>query len=246
MIIRKFLKRIAFLTTLAYFVGFGCCCAAVATEQPTNRPEIVRIEESGHSFIVDPEVFKSPPEYVVLELGDINQDSMVTLATVMLLYAQAGVKMVILKINSEGGLIMAGRAFARLIEGLPQRVICVVDKKAASMALYVLQSCDWRAMVEDGLLIAHAPHSVFYEGTTANQWTLAELIRGLEQDSAEMAIHITRRTNMLPEMYEEMLRVSPGAAFGMRAQEALDLGFIDAVVKGDSVPPTTKSIVVAD
>lgn len=235
---RKYLKKLCFLATLAYFVGFGCCCTTVAVKQPT----IIRIEEAHKTVSIDPSLKESVPEYVVLDIGAIEPDQLIDTATKMMVYNALGVQIYILKIDSSGGFVGAGRAFARFIEGIPQRTVCLVTGKAASMALYVLQSCDWRVAVEDGQLVAHEPHMLMMQGAAITRWALENERKELEKDAIEMALHITRRSKMEPEFYEAALASSPTAAFSMTAEEALDLGFLDAIVPADTVPETTTLI----
>jgi len=235
---RKYLKKLCFLATLAYVVGFGCCCTTVAVRQPI----IVRIEEANKTVSIDPSLKESVPEYVVLEIGVIEPGALVDTATKMMVYSMVGVKLFVLKIDSEGGYVEAGKAFSAFIEMIPQRTVCVVTGKAASMALYVLQSCDWRVSTPSGMLIGHEPHMVMLQGAAVTRWTLEEKRRELEEDSRLMAIHITRRSILPPEFYEAALAGSPTFTFPLTAEEALEVGLLDAIVPADSVPGTTHLI----
>ena len=114
---------------------------------------------------------------------------------------------VLLEINSGGGSVPAGFLIGKAIEDLGIPVICVVDGDdgAQSMAYWVLQSCDLRAMTRRSVLMLHQPSlNLFGVGGQENDWkNKAESLRVLNRALLE---HAARRMSISVDQAEVRTR----------------------------------------
>jgi ATP-dependent Clp protease protease subunit len=136
---------------------------------------------------------------------------------------------IFLEIDSEGGEVDAGFALTKAIEASPVPVICIVDGQAASMAFYVLQSCDVRAMTPRSSLMMH-------------QVTLIGAIKASNIKALQKQID-TYNKAMVGQCAAKMkltsAQISAKIADGdwwMGTDEALEVGAIDSVVPVSSLP----------
>jgi ATP-dependent protease ClpP protease subunit len=132
---------------------------------------------------------------------------------------------VVVIIDSGGGSVSAGEVMSRAIERSKAPVTCVVDGYAASMSLYVLQSCDARVMTSRSLLMGHNPS---VHGVAGNAEELAQIERIMRAMSAAMAQHITARTRISAEDYLNILEAD--GELWLDSASAFALGFVDVVV----------------
>ena len=139
------------------------------------------------------------------------------------------VKTVLFEINSPGGSVDAGFLIAKAIENSNANVICVVDAMAASMAFYILQSCDIRVMTDRSLLMAHEPAIRAGIGGKSEDWRkqgngIADLLEALTKS---MNHHMARRLTI---SYEEFSKRIHNTEYWMTAEEALKISAVDQVV----------------
>ncbi len=85
----------------------------------------------------------------------VDDDSSEKFGKFMAAATKAKVDMVMVEINTPGGSMDDGHEISRLIEMAPFQVVCVVDGKAASMGMYLLESCDTRVMTKRSMLMIH-------------------------------------------------------------------------------------------
>ncbi len=137
---------------------------------------------------------------------------------------EAGASDVIVQIDTPGGSIAAGEEMAKAIERSPARVTCVVDGYAASMGLYILQSCQNRLMTKRSLLMGHEP---------------ATSVSGQPDDLEGEAVRLRKRGHMLAAWVVHRMKISVaeyealtahGHMWWLTAEEALKVGAIDAVL----------------
>ena len=64
---------------------------------------------------------------------------------------------IVIEFNSPGGEVDSGFRIAKAIERYPRHVACIIDGEADSMASYVFESCDTRAMTKRSLIMIHQP-----------------------------------------------------------------------------------------
>ena len=145
--------------------------------------------------------------------------------------AQANVPALVVEINSPGGDVDAGFKISKLIEQAPFRVFCIVDGEAASMAFYILQSCDARIMTERSLLMWHEISSGFrvngnvdYFKRLGEQMTVRLTMM---QKAANR--HIAHRLSISPE--EVGAKVEHGGEWWLDIESALNVGAVDIIAK---------------
>ncbi len=129
---------------------------------------------------------------------------------------------VVIVINSPGGSVFAGLELAHVIQTRGE-VTCRVDGMAASMALYLLESCERREMTPSSFLLGH-------EASGAVRGQPDELERGfrfLKLLSHCLAVFITQRTHVSIADYEAA--TAHGGEYLLSASDALKAGFIDAI-----------------
>ena len=223
----NWIRRFVAMALVAF--GLGCC---TPDPVPGAFNQLLRIDPAAAPGRV--------PETVVLEVREIKRDELTGTAAVILAYGAMGTKRIVLKINSGGGMVADGIAFSQFIEGLPLPVICVVDRQAASMAVFVLEACDKRFIVAGGTIVAHEPQLVIDPEVPLNQRALEQKLALIKEIALLMSAVITARTTVTPEEYRWNLQET--GIWEMSADEALDLGFVDGVVDPLDVPATTKLI----
>lgn len=163
--------------------------------------------------------------------GPIYFESDINALTVALFIAElderskAGEPIVVV-IDSGGGSVQAGEQMARAIERSPVSVACVVDGTAASMALYVLQSCNVRAMTVRSTLMGHNPAVVLNQSLSERD--TRELGRVLQVMAEGMARHICLRARI--DYAEYLTYLAQNQELWMSANEARELGFVDLLV----------------
>jgi ATP-dependent protease ClpP protease subunit len=165
---------------------------------------------------------------VLFEIGAINS-SLAEVGNGIIAAYKAGHKEVVLRIDSLGGSVSAGEAFSRLIERVPMNVICVVDGQAASMAFYILQSCDVRVMTTRSMLLIHEPSMA---GVSGNQHELRRAAEYLEILADRMATHESSRLFISKE---ELVKKIHDRDWTLLPTEAMEIGAIDQVIEAPRV-----------
>lgn len=168
---------------------------------------------------------------VILE-GEINGESVLKAIQDMAEVRQAG-EDVVLRINSPGGEMQAGFALSRTIEEWPTPVTCVVDGEAASMAMYIFQSCPVRVMTKRSVLMIHQPSISGGMAGHSEDWkAIADY---LEASTWAMAQHLAYHMNCRPSYI--MWRIKGGKMWWMKYNDAVIWGAVDRIV--DTVQQVT-------
>jgi len=154
----------------------------------------------------------------------VDDDSVPEFITKLNDHIRAGDKKIVVELNTPGGSVGYGFDMGHAIERSPVPVICVVDGMAASMGLYILQSCDVRVMTVRSLLMGHAPSG----GTQGQEGDLLRLAQVLRALSVAMANHITHKTAMTSHEYLE--KIANGQELWLTAEQALTWRFVDYTV----------------
>ena len=135
-------------------------------------------------------------------------------------------KAVTLRINSPGGDVFDGRAMYAAIKQ-HGNVTAQIDGLAASAATYVALAAKSVNMTDGGFMMIH------------NAWTLAF---GNKNDFMEMADLLGKFDETIINDYikktgksKDELAAMMDAETWMNAQEALDMGFIDAITDGEVI-----------
>lgn len=141
-----------------------------------------------------------------------------------------GAKRVVLTIDSPGGSVGVTHNLVKLIDQARQEqgitTDCVVDGRAWSSALYLLQACDRRFMTKRSTLAAHEPIN---EGVTLSLRDLRSerFRRSMEVVSRAFAEQCASRMKVTVEQY---LAKVHDDEWWMDWREALSVGAVDAVV----------------
>lgn len=136
-------------------------------------------------------------------------------------------EVIVIEFNSPGGMVGAGFLIAKAIEKIDIPVVCAVDGMAASMAYYILQSCDVRAMTKRSMLMAHAPliPGIQMSGDQSKFKLMYERLHILTET---MIYQYTFKTKIsIEEMRKRCLN---GGEWWMAWEEALKIGAVDAVI----------------
>jgi ATP-dependent protease ClpP protease subunit len=149
---------------------------------------------------------------------------------------KAGAKAIIIEINTPGGSVDAGFRLSKVIEDSPVPVVCVVDGEAASMGMYILQSCHKRLMTKRSSLMIHeaAIGAEEFYGHEVKWRSIADRLSALNRAIVE---HISKRMNVPPS--KMLAKISGGYQWWMNHKEALATKAVDSVVV--DVKSVTKS-----
>lgn len=149
---------------------------------------------------------------------------------------EAGADAILFEINSGGGSVPAGFELARAIEDSDAPVTCVVDGDAASMAFYLLQSCEKRMMTKRSRLMAHEPSLGGFMGGNPNNWQ--SLTDNLKTTAETMAYWCWHRLKISRKAYDE--KTTGGKQWWFLSDEAKKVGAVDEIA--DSVKGVHKKM----
>lgn len=134
-------------------------------------------------------------------------------------------KYIVLEINSSGGSIGVGFLLSKAIENSRVPVKCVVDGPvgAASMAFYILQSCDVRVMTKRSTLMAHQAAIQTEMGGQQTAWdNVTRILRAIDHAMVE---HMAVRMGMDVAAFEA--KIEGGKEWWMNWEEASAVHAID-------------------
>lgn len=147
---------------------------------------------------------------------------------------------VVIDFNTPGGSVSAGLRVAKIIEESPVPVYCIADGMAASMGMYLMQSCQVRLMTKRSTLMAHGPGvSGLIDGQSLDFKNLAQMLSAMEEALSE---HICSRIDL--PMKDCQGRFSDKKEWWINYNEALQVHAVDGVVKSvqDAVQSLRKSM----
>ena len=137
-----------------------------------------------------------------------------------------------LVISSGGGSVTEGMAIADLIANYPEETTATGIGLVASIATVVLLSADKVKMTENAFMMIHRPWS-YTMGNADELEATAELLDKMEAKLLDIytasVIKRKGKQNDLENKISEMM----AAETWLTAQEALEFGFIDEIVKGN-------------
>ena len=142
----------------------------------------------------------------------------------------AGAAVVRVEINSDGGSITAGMAVYSALRQFPGRKVGVVMGMAASMATVLLQACDDRRIARGAFMMVHGA-SGDVRGTPGQLRDAADAIDKMQSSIVEI---YAARTKLSRAKLESLMT---GADTYLTAEEAVKLGFADAVENFDAKVP---------
>lgn len=137
-------------------------------------------------------------------------------------------KNIVLRINSPGGDVFEARAIMTALSNHPAKVTARIDGLAASAATLISLAAD-RIEISDGALyMIHYASSLAY-GNSSELRKTADL---LDKVDAILVDDYVKKTSKEPEAIKEWL----AAETWFSAQQALDNGFVDAIIDSTSSP----------
>lgn len=221
---------------LSMFLTTGSCATSrVALKPEAAKPEAAQPETTAQTIVLgEPDVeldidFDPNTKHKV---GRVRFDVPVTAASADELIAwivaakPAKLDAVVIDMNTPGGSVTAGQRLAKVIEESPVPIYCVADGMAASMGMYLLQSCHVRLMTKRTVLMAHGPSvGGFMAGKEQDFKNIAQMLKATEE---ALASHICKNIK-LPEA-ECRAKFSGNNEWWLGAKEAKTVGAVDEVV----------------
>jgi ATP-dependent Clp protease, protease subunit len=135
----------------------------------------------------------------------------------------SGAKTLNIRINSPGGDVFEGRAIMEAIKRFDGKTVAHIDSLAASAATSIALAADEVVMSDGALFMVHNASGMVWGDKTAMRDT-ADL---LEKVEGSIVNDYTTKTGKDTQTIIDMM----DAETWMTAQEALDNGFIDSIVK---------------
>lgn len=131
-----------------------------------------------------------------------------------------------LRINSPGGDVFAARAIEAAIREHKSEIIAHIDGHAASAASYVALAADKLKMSDGGFLMIHKAWSLAM-GNSEDMLSMAALLEKIDETLVDTYVNKTGAD-------ADQVRSWMAAETWFTAQEAMDNGFIDEIVKPQS------------
>lgn len=130
---------------------------------------------------------------------------------------------VILRINSDGGVVTEGMAIYAALRSHPAKFTAIVEGIAASIASVILCACDERRVAKGSFVMIH-------ESSAG--------VNGCAGELEDMAATLRKINDQILDIYESrtgtkrarIARLIDGHDHYMTAEEAVELGFADAVI----------------
>lgn len=137
-----------------------------------------------------------------------------------------------LVISSGGGSVTEGMAIADLIANYPEETTATGIGLVASIATVVLLSADKVKMTENAFMMIHRPWS-YTMGNADELEATAELLDKMEAKLLDIYTASVIKRKGSQENLENKITEMMAAETWLTAQEALEFGFIDEIVKGN-------------
>jgi ATP-dependent Clp protease protease subunit len=135
-----------------------------------------------------------------------------------------------LVISSGGGSVTEGMAIADLIANYPEETTATGIGLVASIATVVLLSADKVKMTENAFMMIHRPWS-YTMGNADELEATAELLDKMEAKLLDIyATSVNKRRGYQTNLKENITKMMAAETW-LTAQEALEFGFIDEIVK---------------
>lgn len=232
------LSSIAFTTLFSFICSLTPVPKAITIEELLGQPEISAIKHEapvpGEKYIpvldLDGPVMSNTVDPLIAEIKLDNDDN---------------AEKIVLRINSPGGSVFDGLRLATAIEQSKAPVVCVVDMgMAASMAAYILQSCQERVVSKRSLLMFHSPAG----GTEGQPEHIKQFLKEMEALNDAMIEQYAHRTNLSAKEWHA--RIDHDQAWWITWRTAKKYGIADTVIvsgvdfikKLKSGPPSKKAL----
>lgn len=151
--------------------------------------------------------------------------------------ARASSVVVVVFGNASGGLLLEAQAIREVVTMTRIKTVCVVERRAASAALWVYSGCHVRLVLSGSYLVAHG---VVWQLADGGSRTSAESER--EREAREMywsamAVQITSRSRLTPSEYRS--RTVDGEQWFISSDAAVAYGLAEATT------PSVRAVVDA-
>lgn len=223
-----------FLAVLLSACSFSCATAKEATVPSKSvavSPMAEPVAALGVEF--DPNA-KHRVARIVFDV-EVSQESASELAGWIDAANEQGIETLVVEFNTPGGDVEAGMRLGKVIEESKTRIVCITDGMAASMGIYLMQSCHDRMMTGRSMLMAHAPSMGGGGGNAESFGNAGELLRVLE---GALAYHVCHRMTIPAE--DCKAKFAGSLEWWIGADEALAVGAVDAIAK--SVPAVVQAL----
>ncbi len=161
----------------------------------------------------------------------VTSESVEKLEKFMAAAVEAKADGVMLEINTPGGSLSAGHEMSRIIEHSPLTVACVVDGKAYSMGMYILQSCDIRVMTKRSTLMVHQVSiMVRGDGTRLTQSGIDEIRVQIVATTRGYIEWVAHRMKL--SVADVLKKVDNGGEWFLNWEEAVKVGAVDRAIDG--------------
>lgn len=182
----------------------------------------------------EPVVAEAPPEALdgAIPIKEIGEATLAPVKGKIDYLVTAGAKTITLRITSRGGVVEDGVDFVQYMDEIKKQHVkfrCIVDGRAMSMAIYVLQGCDERLATKRSVFLAHEP----WTHAVGNAHDLEKTTRSLAAHAEIMAQFIGRRLTIGVDGYRK--KVAEGDWI-FNYDEALRIQAIDGVIEPEQIP----------
>jgi ATP-dependent Clp endopeptidase proteolytic subunit ClpP len=180
-------------------------------------------------------------EYDLMVHGDIGESWFGESVSAKNVSAQlrklpASTKTVNIRVNSFGGSVADGLAIYNALRDVKARKVTIIDGVAISAGSLIAMAGDEIRAPKTSLMMIHGPWTVA-QGNAADMRQHAEV---LDKWADAMVSTYVRKTGKTDEEIRSMLK--DGEDHWFTAEEALDAGFIDALIEEDAMPEKAKAL----
>lgn len=137
-----------------------------------------------------------------------------------------GVDFVFVLFDSPGGSVYAGLRAAKAIEDSKATTVCATDVMAASMASFLMSTCQIRVMTKETQILVHEP-SVNDLPVSGKQHAFKELYNQLHALTEAMIEHYAKHTHMAAA---EIRKKIDDTDWWVNWEEAQQVGLVDGIV----------------
>ncbi len=168
---------------------------------------------------------------VMLEIQDVDDNTVAGLKERLAEFeVDPNIHEVWLRINSHGGSVEAGFDLIQTFDHYKKSLTCVVDVRAWSMGMSLLEGCPHRLMTKRSSLMMH---EVLVQGVSGNAHEMqnpADTTRVLTESLIQLA------AGRLKLSANDIRAKITGKQWWIDADEALDIGAIDGFVEPKDIP----------
>lgn len=169
--------------------------------------------------------FNLPTERTIILKGGINSNSADTIVNRLIeLDDSKKKKLIYMVINSPGGGIVSGDRIITTLKAMDNKVICIVDGGAYSMAAVISLHCDKLYATENADFLFHEANIIIGGSMTHVKSRYKHFVNWLESYEEQVAKALDVPLDQYLEKAED--------EWWLTSREAARQGFVDGIVKG--------------